>query len=186
MTGAMVSSAVGGADMSTITESMSQADLSAMTSAIMSIPEAMVTLGITLSAGEYLLFGLQLILSIAIGLAASLILGATVTDAKSQTSLMLPIIMASMLPFFITMFVNVNDMPVIFKFIMYAIPFTHAYMAVPNLIAGNMILFWCGVLYQAIFLGITLYGAVRMFMSDRLFTVSFGENQQKKGFFGKK
>jgi ABC-2 type transport system permease protein len=186
MMAAMVGSAMGSTDMTAITESMSEADITSMTTAIMSIPEAMTTLGITLSAVEYLLFGLQLILSIAIGLAASLILGAMVTDAKSQASLMLPIIMASMLPFFVTMFVNVNDMPAVFKFIMYAIPFTHAYMAVPNLIAGNTILFWCGVLYQAIFLGLTLFGAVRMFMSDRLFTMSFGENQTKKSLFGKK
>jgi ABC-2 type transport system permease protein len=186
MTGAMVSSAIGGSDMSAITESMSEADMAAVTGAIMSIPEAMTTLGITLSIGEYLLFGLQLILSIAIGLAASLILGAMATDAKSQASLMLPIIMASMLPFFVTMFVNVNEMPIAFKFVMYAIPFTHAYMAVPNLIAGDMILFWCGVLYQAVFLAVTLFAAVKMFMSDRLFTVSFGENQTKKSLFGKK
>jgi ABC-2 type transport system permease protein len=186
MMGAMVSSALGSTDITAITESMSEADMASVTSAIMSVPEAMTTLGITLTAGEYLLFGLQLILSIAIGLAAALILGAMVTDAKSQASLMLPIVMASMLPFVVTMMINVNEMPTVFKFIMYAIPFTHAYMAVPNLIAGDMLLFWCGVLYQAIFFGLTLFAAVRMFMSDRLFTMSFGENAAKKSIFGKK
>jgi ABC-2 type transport system permease protein len=164
-------------------------DVTGGVNAVMSIPQAMATLGLTLSVSEYLLFGLQIILSLAIGLAASLILGAMATDTKSLGSLMMPVVMITMLPFFITMFVNVNEMTFVFKAIMYIIPFTHSYMAVPNLISGNNLLFWCGIIYQLLFLAGTLYAAIRMFMSDKLFTVNFGDtsNQTKrKSLFGMK
>ncbi|MDR0986362.1 MAG: ABC transporter permease [Ruminococcus sp.] len=168
-------------------EQVSSADLSALTEQVMSVPQALSALGITLSVGEYLLFGLQLILSLAIGLAAALLLGAMATDAKSQASLMLPVVMASMLPFFVTLMADVNTMPVMFKIIMYAIPFTNAYMAMPNLMSGNFLIFWVGAAYQALFLAGTLYAAVRMFMSDKLFTTTFGDTEnKKKSLFAKK
>jgi ABC-2 type transport system permease protein len=95
---------------------------------------------------------------------------------------MLPITLATMLPFFITMFADVNTMPMFLRVIMYLIPFTHAYIAIPNLVAGEMMIFWLGMVYQILFFGGTMYAAVRMFMSDRLFTASFGDpsNQMKK------
>jgi ABC-2 type transport system permease protein len=180
--GVMNSSEVTGA----LEQQSTSFDINAATDAIMSVPQALATLGVTMSLPDYLLLGLQLILSLAIGLTAALILGAMATDAKSQASLMLPITMATMLPFFITLFVNVNDMPIMLKFVMYAIPFTHSYMAAPNLMSGDYLLFWCGVLYQAVFLAAALFAAVRMFMSDKLFTTSIGETQNKKSLFAKK
>jgi ABC-2 type transport system permease protein len=144
-----------------------------VTGAIASVPQAMITLGLTLSVPQYLLFGLQLILSVAIGLGASLILGAMATDIKSLGTLMMPIMLLTLLPFFITFFTDVNTMPTVFKIIMYLIPFTNAYMAIPNLMTGNTLIFWAGMLYQIVFFAGTMFFAVRMFMSDRLFTSSF-------------
>jgi ABC-2 type transport system permease protein len=184
--GGVASGIMGSADLSAIEGQVSSADFSAVSDAVASVPQALAALGVTLSIPEYLLFGLQLILSLAIGLAAALLLGAMATDAKSQASLMLPVTMASMLPFFVTLFADVNAMPVMFKFIMYAIPFTNAYMAIPNLMSGNLLIFWVGAAYQAVFLAGTLYAAVKMFMSDKLFTASFGENTKKKSLFAKK
>jgi ABC-2 type transport system permease protein len=149
--------------------------VSAITEAVTNIPTALSELGLTMSAGDFLLFVLQLLLTVAIGLGISLILGAMATDAKSLGTLMVPIMLATMLPFFICMFADVNTMPMAFRVIMYLIPFTHAYIAMPNLIAGNMLIFWLGLVYQVLFFGGTMYAAVRMFMSDRLFTACFGD-----------
>jgi ABC-2 type transport system permease protein len=144
-----------------------------VTGMVASVPEAMVALGLTLTIPQYLLFGLQLILSVAIGLGASLILGAMATDIKSLGTLMMPIMLLTMIPFFITLFADVNAMPTALKFIMYAIPFTNAYMAIPNLMIGNTAVFWAGMAYQLLFFAGTMFFAVRMFMSDRLFTSNF-------------
>ncbi|MDR0903706.1 MAG: ABC transporter permease [Ruminococcus sp.] len=184
--GGVASGIMGSTDLSSIEGQVSSADFSAVTDAVASVPQALLDLGITLSVPEYLLFGLQLILSLAIGLAAALLLGAMATDAKSQASLMLPVTIASLLPFFVTLMADVNSMPVMFRIIMYAIPFTNAYMAIPNLMSGNLLIFWVGAAYQALFLAGTLYAAVRMFMSDRLFTTNFGDMQNKKSLFAKK
>jgi ABC-2 type transport system permease protein len=184
--GGMVGGAVKGAaeslpDMSSMVPS-DQVD--AITSAVANIPAALTELGLSMSAGDFLLFVLQLVLTVAIGLGISLILGAMATDAKSLGTLMVPIMIGTTLPFFICLFADVNSMPMAMRIIMYLIPFTHAYIAMPNLIAGDMLIFWLGLLYQVLFFAGTMYAAVRMFMSDRLFTASFGDtsaqNKKKK------
>jgi ABC-2 type transport system permease protein len=171
--------------------SMAPADqTNAIVNAVSNVPEALGTLGLTMSPLDFVLFVLQLILTVAIGLGISLILGAMATDIKSLGTLMMPIMIMTMLPFFICMFADVNTMPMPIRVVMYLIPFTHAYMAIPNLIAGQTMIFWLGFIYQVLFFGGTMYAAVRMFMSDRLFTVSFGDaanqNNPKKpaGLFG--
>jgi ABC-2 type transport system permease protein len=156
--------------------------LNALTSTVANVPAALGELGLSMTVPDFLLFGLQLILTIAICLGISLILGAMATDIKSLGTLMLPTMIAAMLPFFICLFTDVNSLPMFIRVIVYLIPFTHAYNAIPNLIAGDMMIFWLGLVYQVLFFAGTMYAAVRMFMSDRLFTSNFGDpsNQMKK------
>lgn len=146
-----------------------------------SIAQAMTELGIALSPADYILFALQLFLTLAIGLAISLILGAMATDVKSVQTLTMPIMIAVMIPFFVSMFMNVNEMSPMFKIIIYAIPFTHTYTALTNLMNGDMIIFWGGLAYQIVFFVVCMFLAVRMFTTDKLFTMSFSaENMNKK------
>ncbi|MBQ8568399.1 MAG: ABC transporter permease [Oscillospiraceae bacterium] len=152
----------------------------------LNIAEAMNALGLSLGVGEYLLFGLQLFVTVAIGLAISLILGALAEDAKSVQNLTMPIMIMVMIPFFITMFMNVNEMSMGIKAVMYIIPFTHSYLAINNLMAGNMLLFWGGFVYQIIFFAVCMFFAVRIFTTDKIFTMTgalsemFKKQQQPK------
>ncbi len=141
---------------------------------------AMSELGLTLSGGDCVLFGLQLFLTVAIGLAVSLILGAMATDAKSVQTLNLPIMLSVLVPFFITMFLDINTISLPFKVIMYLIPFTHTYTAVSNLIAGNTLIVVLGLLYQAVFFAACMFFAVRLFTTDKIFTASFSFGQKLK------
>lgn len=146
-----------------------------------SISQAMAELGIALTPVDYVLFAVQLFLTIAIGLAISLILGAMATDVKSVQTLTMPIMIAVMIPFFVSMFMNVNEMSPVFRTIIYAIPFTHTYTALTNLMNGDMIIFWGGMAYQIIFFAVCMFLAVKMFTTDKLFTMSFSaENFSKK------
>lgn len=146
-----------------------------------SISQAMAELGIALTPVDYVLFAVQLFLTLAIGLAISLILGAMATDVKSVQTLTMPIMIAVMIPFFVSMFMNVNEMSPLFKTIIYAIPFTHTYTALANLMNGDMIIFWGGMAYQIIFFAVCMFLAVKMFTTDKLFTMSFSaENFSKK------
>lgn len=158
-----------------------------MTGDAMNITEAMTELGLTLSVSDILLFGVQIFLTIAIGLSASLILGAMATDVKSVQTLVMPIMMSAMIPFFVTMFADVNTLPIPARIFMYAIPFTHTYTAMGNMMFGNMTVFWAGLVYQLVFFVVCMYLAVKMFTTDRLFTMNFsGSFAVKKSGAGKK
>ncbi|MGN0641617.1 MAG: ABC transporter permease [Huintestinicola sp.] len=160
---------------------------SAMTEAL-NISEAMTALGLTLSPGSIVLFGIQLFLTIAIGLSASLILGAMATDVKSVQTLVLPIMITTLIPFFVTMFSDVNSLSPLFKTILYIIPFTHTYTALSNIMFGHMGMFWAGLAYQLVFFIVCMFFAVKMFTTDRLFTMTFNpvKTRKKKGIFGGK
>lgn len=155
-------------------------------SGTLNIAEGLNALGLTLGVGDYLLFGLQLFFSVAIGLSAALILGALAEDAKSVASLLTPIMITVMIPFFFSMFFNAESTNIVIKIIMYIIPFTHSYTALTNLMSGNILAFWLGLLYQIVFFAGCMFFAVRMFTSDRIFTMSgqFSEmmkNRAKRG-----
>lgn len=174
----MMGSAVN--EISTAANDMSGVDVSAMTDSITGVGQAMAELGISLTPLSYVLFAVQLFFTLAIGLAISLILGAMATDVKSVQTLIMPIMIAVMIPFFVTMFTDVNEMSSVFKVIIYAIPFTHTYTALTNLMSGNMLLFWGGLAYQIIFFAVCMFLAVRMFTTDRLFTMSFSADSAAK------
>ncbi len=142
--------------------------------------EAAASLGLTLTAGETAVYGLMIFLSIAIGLAISLILGAMATDIKSVQTLLTPVMMLTMVPFLVTVLTDINALPTAFRVILYLIPFTHTYTAMTNLVFGNTGLVWAGVAYQLLFFAVCMYLAVKVFTSDLLFTMSFSVNSPKK------
>ena len=169
-----------------ITDSVNSA--AAVSDTTVSVTQAMSDLGLVLSPVSYILFGLQLFFTVAIGLAISLILGAMATDVKSVQTLTMPIMIAVMIPFFITMFLDYSEMSAGFKAVMFIIPFTHSYTALTNLMNGDMIMFWAGLAYQVVFFAVCMFLAVRMFTTDRLFTMSVSSDSSKKssGLFAKK
>lgn len=180
MGGAMSGATNGSANISDIAGMTNVPDTGALTEAL-STADAISQLGFSLSGADILLFGLQLFLTLAIGLSISLILGATATDVKSVQTLVMPIMIAVMIPFFVTMFMDFGEMPVAAKVIMFLIPFTHSYIALTNLMSGDMIMYWGGLAYQIVFFAVCMFLAVRMFTSDKLFTMSFStENKTNK------
>lgn len=180
MGGAMSGATNGSANISDIAGMTNVPDTGALTEAL-SAADAISQLGFSLSGMDILLFGLQLFLTLAIGLSISLILGAAATDVKSVQTLVMPIMIAVMIPFFVTMFMDFGEMPVAAKVIMFLIPFTHSYIALTNLLSGDMIMYWGGLAYQIVFFAVCMFLAVRMFTSDKLFTMSFSsENKTNK------
>ncbi|MCD7730149.1 MAG: ABC transporter permease [Oscillospiraceae bacterium] len=168
---------MGGA-MSELTE---LADGAASVTETLTTAQAMAELGFALSPVSYLLFGLQLFLTIAIALSVSLILGAMATDVKSVQTLVMPVMIAVMIPFFITMFMDMSEMSAAVKTIMFLIPFTHSYTALTNIMNGDMLMFWGGFVYQVVFFCVCMFLAVRMFTTDKLFTMSVSSSDKKGG-----
>ena len=148
--------------------------------AALSPNEAIKQLGLNLTAGDYLLIGVQLFLTIMICLAISIILGALVNDSKSAQTMLLPIMMMVMIPWMISMFTDINSLPTVPKFIISAIPFTHTFTAMTNLMFGNMTQFWIGVAYQFAVFIIVMFFALKLFTSDKILTISLNLGQKSR------
>ena len=158
----------------------SELDTTGIMNASLSTDEAFRQLGLNLGFTDYLLVGIQLFVTIMICLAISIILGALVNDSKSSQTMLLPIMMMVMIPWFVSMFTDVNALPTIPKLIIYAIPFTHTFTAIPNLMFGNMTEFWIGFVYQIAVFAIVMFFALRLFKSDKILTMSLNLGQKSR------
>lgn len=145
-----------------------------------SVDEAMRQLGMSLGGMDYFLVGLQLFFTIMICLSVSLVLGALVSDAKNTQSMIMPIMLLAMIPYIISVMTDINALPTVIRYIVYAIPFTHTFTAIPNLMFGRTGLFFAGLIYQIIVFIICIFFALRLFMSDKLFTISLSFGQKSK------
>ncbi len=146
----------------------------------LTVDQALEQLGLNLVLGDYLLIGLQLFFTIMICLSVSIMLGALIDDAKNVQNMLMPIMMCAMVPYIISMVADINELPMIFRVFVYAIPFTHTFTAVPNLMFGNDLLFWGGLVYQIIVFFVCIFFSLRLFMSDKLLTVSLNMGQKSK------
>jgi ABC-2 type transport system permease protein len=113
-------------------------------------------------------------------LAISIILGALVNDSKSAQTMLLPIMMMVMVPWLVTLFTDVNSLPTAAKLIVWAIPFTHTFTAMPNLMFGNYTAFWGGLAYQIVFFAIVMFFALKLFKSDKILTISLNFGQKSR------
>lgn len=166
---------VGGAMTSATEES-----ISAVITETLSYDQAMRTLGLSLSITDYILIGVQMFLTIMISLAVSIILGAMANDAKSAQNLIMPVMMCAMIPYMISMVSDINQLSPAIKTIVYAIPFTHTFTSMSNLMFDNTEIFIFGIIYQAIFFAVCMFFAIRLFNSDKIFTASLNLGQKSK------
>jgi len=133
--------------------------------------EMMENFGVTFSAVTFTVIGAQLFLSVLCGLAIALIIGMMVDDIKTLQSYIMPLTILIMIPYFLTMFLDINTLPTIAQVAVYAIPFTHSFTAASNLFTANYTMITIGFVYQAVFVGVMMTIAVRIFNSDKLFSL---------------
>ncbi|MDE6034448.1 MAG: ABC transporter permease [Ruminococcus sp.] len=151
-----------------------------MTGNLLSADEAIKQLGLSLSVGDYVLVGLQLFLTVMICLSVSIMLGALVNDTKSSQMVIMPIVMLAMIPYMISMLTDINTLPTALKILVYAIPFTHTFSGISNIIFGNMTMFYIGIVYQLIVFAICMFFALKLFNSDKILTISLNFGQKSK------
>lgn len=146
------------------------------------ISSAMQELGLQMSAGDYVLLGMQMFMTILIALSISLMLGVLVNDPKAAQTVITPVMLMAMIPYLVSMFSDVSELPILLKIFMWIIPFTHTFNATKNILFGNMGEFWAGFVYQFVFFAGCMFLATRLFASDKIFTVSldFGGKSRKK------
>ena len=140
--------------------------------------EALKNFGITFNAATFFIIGVQLFLSVLCGLAISLIIGMIVDNIKTLQAYIMPLMIIIMIPYLLSMFLDIKTLPVWGQILIYIIPFTHTFTAVPNLFTHSYTLIAIGIVYQIIFVAVVLTIAVKIFNSDKLFTL--GQIMQRK------
>lgn len=138
------------------------------------------SLGLQLSVQSYLLLGLVLFLGILVALAMAMILGAFAEDVKSVQTVITPLMVLMLIPYFVTLFLDINTLPNIARYIVYAIPFTHVFMAMGNLYLHNTLAVIYGSIYELIVFIIFVWLAAWIFSSDKIMTMRLNFSKKKK------
>ena len=147
---------------------------------IVKAQQAVQTLGLQMSVPGWVGVGVQLVLTLSIALMASIILGALVEDAKNAQSASLPILLCTMFPYILSMTSDIRSMEGGVRWLMMAIPFTHTFIATGCLRFHDYALFWGGMAYQAAFLGVLIWLALRLYSSDLMFVHSRKHRSKKQ------
>ena len=145
------------------------------------LTEVFEKLGLNYGLKTYLLIGVQMLLTMLIALAISMILGAFAKNIKSSQTLLLPLMFVTIIPFMASVYIDISTLPGAVKYLLYAIPFTHTFIASDCILFGKTELYTAGLIYQVIFLAVCMTIAVKIFTSDKIFTAS-----ESFGRFGKK
>lgn len=136
-------------------------------------------LGLTLSGKGYLLLGISLFFAILCGLALATILGVLAEDFRSAQTLMLPLMLMILIPYLLSFFADVNTMPLPIKLLIMAIPFSHPFLATPNIMLGNFSAVLYGILYMAVVFFVLVAIAARIFSTDRVLTMKLRWGKKK-------
>ncbi len=137
-------------------------------------------LGLTLGVYDYALLGLTLFLGILVALAIAVVLGALADSVKAVQAMLTPLMAFIMIPYFLTLMVDLSGASVLLRSVVLAIPFSHPFMAAPNLFFGEYSAVWYGIAYQSVWFAGCSYLAARIFASDRILTMRlrFGRGRE--------
>jgi ABC-2 type transport system permease protein len=136
-------------------------------------------LGLTLSGKGYVLLGIALFFAILCGLAMATILGVLAEDFRSAQTLMLPIMLMILIPYLLSFFADVQSLPLPAKLLILAIPFSHPFLAAPNIMLGHYSAVIYGILYMAVVFLVLVVAAARIFSTDRVLTMKLRWGKKK-------
>ncbi len=145
-------------------------------SPMMESPEISIQLeefGLSMTPLGYVLLGISIFLAILAALSVCIILGVFAQDTKSAQTMTYPIMLVAFIPFFLSMFKDIETLPLALKIIVYAIPFSHPMIASKSLIFHDYPTVLWGIGYMIIFTVITMWIAVRIFKTDKVLTAKF-------------
>lgn len=135
------------------------------------VSQAIQKLGLVFNAQGYVLLGLSVFAGIMVALSISVILGAFAEDLKSVQVMIAPLMMVVLVPYLMTMFIDINTTSPVLRWLIYAIPFSHPFLAAQYIFAHNFIAVIAGIVYQFILFVVFASIAARIFSTDRILTM---------------
>lgn len=141
-------------------------------------PEAALqALGLRLDAADYALLGLTLFAGILVALSIAVVLGAFAESARSAQALLTPLVVMMLVPYMLSLFLDLQALPGGVRTAVMAIPFTHVFLAGPALFMGDTRAVWFGIAYQAAWAVAFIAIATRVYASDRILTMRLGRRR---------
>ncbi|HDT13988.1 MAG TPA: ABC transporter permease [Candidatus Aminicenantes bacterium] len=142
-------------------------------------PAIMQKLGLTFSASGYAILGLSIFLAILVALALAMILGVLAEDFRSAQTMIMPLMFMVMIPYFISLFADMNTIALPLKIFILAIPFTHPFLVSQNLYLGNYGMIVAGLAYMlVVFVALVIFAA-RIFSTDKILTMKLRFGKKK-------
>lgn len=141
--------------------------------------DALKQLGLVFSPGDYALLGLVLFFAILVALSISVILGAFAEDAKSVQGVTAPLMFLVLIPYFLTLFLDINSLSPALKAFVYAIPFSHAFLAAPNILLKDYTAVFWGLGYMAVLIVLFIFIASKIFSSDKIMTMKLNFRRRR-------
>jgi ABC-2 type transport system permease protein len=136
-------------------------------------------LGLSLDTGGYFLLGISLFFAILCALAMATILGVLAEDFRSAQALIMPIVFLVLVPYFLSSFSDINSQSLPVKILIWAIPFSHPFLATPNILLENYASVLYGIGYMALVFLILVIAAARIFSTDRILTMKLRWGRKK-------
>ncbi len=137
-------------------------------------------LGLSLTPQSYILLALSLFAGIILALSISIILGAFAEDVKSVAGLITPLMVLVMIPYFLTMFLDINTLPSSLKYFAYAIPFSHVFLASSHLFLHEYPAVFWGIIYQLLWFIVFVLIAAKIFSTDKIVTMKLNFSKKNK------
>jgi len=136
-------------------------------------------LGLYFDTSGYLILGASLFLAILVALALAMILGVLAEDFRSAQSMLMPLMFMVMIPYFISLFADINTVSLPIKIFILAIPFSHPFLVSQNLYLGNYGMIFGGLAYMLVVFVILVVFAARVFSTDKILTMKlrFGKKR---------
>lgn len=138
--------------------------------------------GLTLSVFDYVLVGMSLFASLVFALALCMILGIFTKNYKAAQTMTMPVTFLAMIPMFVTMFTDVDTLPMMVKALVLAIPFSHPMIAMRSLMFDDYTLVLGGIAYTSAVALLTMFVAVTLFKKDILLTGKISNTDKKSRF----
>jgi ABC-2 type transport system permease protein len=134
-------------------------------------------LGLVYTPVQYFYIGLLLFLTIVASLALASILAVFAEDTKSAQMYLTPLMILIMIPYFLSLFTNVDTLSLPLKVVVYLIPFSYPFIASQKVLFGSVSIVYIGVLYLLLFSAISIVIATRIVSSDKIFTTRVRKNR---------
>jgi ABC-2 type transport system permease protein len=136
-------------------------------------------LGLYFNTSGYVILGLSLFLAILVALALAMILGVLAEDFRSAQNMIMPLMFMVMIPYFISLFADINSVSLPVKLFILAIPFSHPFLVSQNLYLGNYGMIAGGLAYMFMIFVVLVVFAARIFSTDKILTMKLRFGKKK-------